>query len=458
MPTPSITNPMSTPTRTLGLFSTACVVIGAIIGVGIFFNPGKVAALVPSGSWALLAWTLAGMLALCGALAFAELGRRRHGQGAQYQILRDAFGPFAGFLFVFCNATAVQAGAIAVIAIICAENIAAVVLPPGQTLGASASLGLSIALIVAVTLANAAGVRWGSALQNATVIAKIAALLAIGALALLVSRPVTQEAAPPTTALSPLRGVLAALVPAFFAYGGWQHALWISGEVKDPRRTLPLAILIGTAIVVFVYLSANAAYLSLLGHAGVASSRTLAADAVASAWPGGVGRRAVAGAVAISAFGVLNAQLLSGPRLLAGMAADGRFFRAFAARTPTRGTPLAAILLLTGCALVLLLAFGKDADRLITGVVVVDGVFFALTALAIFILPSEGRPLPLARPAAALFILGELALLTGSTLDPGTYKAAYYGAAWIAAAAVLYFVAFHQRNNSSETNSEPHPR
>ncbi len=436
----------STPTRTLGLFSTAGIVIGAIIGVGIFLNPGKVAALVPSGSWALIAWALAGLLALCGALAFAELGRRSHGQGAQYQILRDALGPFAGFLFVFCNATAVQAGAIAVIAIICAENIGAVVLPSGQTLGANATLGLSVALILAVTLTNAAGVRWGSALQNFTVIAKVAALLAIGALALLVSRPDTPVAAPPATALSPLRGVLAALVPAFFAYGGWQHALWISGEVKDPRRTLPLAILIGTAIVVIVYLSANAAYLSLLGHAGVAGSRTLAADAVAAAWPGASGRRAVAGAVAISAFGVLNAQLLSGPRLLAGMAADGRFFRAFAART-TAGTPLAAILLLTGCALVLLLAFGKDADRLITGVVVVDGVFFGLTALAIFILPCDTTPLPLARPAAALFILGELALLTGSTLDPATYKAAYYGGAWITAAAVLYAVAFRTRSN-----------
>lgn len=448
-------NPAGVPARTLGLFSTACVVIGAIIGVGIFFNPGKVAALVPSASWALIAWTLAGLLALCGALAFAELGRRNHGQGAQYQILRDAFGPFAGFLFVFCNATAVQAGAIAVIAIICAENIAAVVLPAGQTLGAGASLGLSIALIVAVTLTNAAGVRWGSALQNATVIAKIAALLAIGALALLVSRPVTPDPAPPTTALSPLRGVLAALVPAFFAYGGWQHALWISGEVKEPRRTLPLAILLGTAIVVFVYLSANAAYLSLLGHAGVAGSRTLASDAVAAALPdrSAIARRAVAAAVAISAFGVLNAQLLSGPRLLAGMAADGRFFRAFAARTPTSGTPLAAILLLTGCALLLLLAFGKDADRLITGVVVVDGVFFALTALAIFILPADGRPLPLARPAAALFILGELALLTGSTLDPGTYKAAYYGAAWIAAAAVLYIAVFNTHSQANSPNA-----
>ncbi|QOI99307.1 MAG: amino acid permease [Phycisphaeraceae bacterium] len=427
------------PARVLGPFDAACVVVGAIVGVGIFFTPSRVASLSHSPTMALLAWAGAGAIALCGALAFAELGRRRHGPAAQYQILREAFGPLTGFLFVFCNATAVQAGAIGIISLICAHNLAAVASP--HPLADTHAALIAVALIAAVTLANLAGVRWGSRLQNITVVAKIGALLAIAAVAAMFTPTTAPDPAPPPTALSPLAGLLAALVPAFFAFGGWQHALWISGEVSRPAVNLPRAILGGTAVVLVVYLAANAAYLALLGHAGVAGSKALAADAVASVFPS-AGRRLVAAAVAVSAFGVLNAQLLSGPRLIAGLAADGRFIPAFA-RVNARGAPAGAILLLAGAALLLLFAAGADGiDRLLTGVVVVDGVFFIATAAALYRIPTFGCPLPLAALAAAAFIVGEVALLTGSTLDPAARSASLIGAAWIVAAALLYAAAF----------------
>lgn len=430
------------PPRTLGPFDAGCVVIGAIIGVGIFFTPSKVASLVPSPGLALAAWGLAGVLALAGALAFAEIGRRRTGQAAQYQALREAFGPLTGFLFVFCNATAVQAGAIGIIAVICAANLGAIVSP--EPLAKSWSMGLACGLIGLVTLANLAGVRWGSRVQNLTVVAKVGALAAIAALAAFAPRQTPPDHSTPAAALGRVAGLLAALVPAFFAYGGWQHALWISGEVREPARNLPRAILLGTLTVVVVYVGANAAYLSLLGHGGVAASKALAADAVAAAFPES-GRRFVAAAVALSAFGVLNAQLLSGPRLIAGMADDGRFFPAFSRRS-ARQVPAAAILLLSGAALLLLAAVGFDGiDRLLTGVVVIDGVFFAATALALFRLPASGRSLPFAKLAAGVFIVGELALLAGSTLDPATRSASIIGVFWIAAAALLYASAFRDK-------------
>ncbi|MBL9032782.1 MAG: amino acid permease [Phycisphaerae bacterium] len=439
---------MQQPARVLGPFDATCIVIGAIIGVGIFFNPAKVAAPVETPTLALACWGLGGLLALCGALAFAELGRRYHASGAQYEVLRDAAGPLPAFLYVFCNATAIQAGAIAVIAVVCAQNLAIAAGVPGSPLVVPAG----VALIVALVVANVAGVRWGSRIQNLTVVAKLLTLLAIIAIALTLApaRPATAPA-PPPSALPGVLGVLAGLVHTFFAYGGFQHALWIGGEVRDPRRNVPRAIVVGVLIVVAVYVLANWAYLRLLGHDGVAGSKGLAAEAVGAAWPGA--GRVVAGAVALSAFGVLNAQLLSGPRLVYGMARDGRFFRPFAALHPRFGTPVAAIVLLGVMAVALLLAAGfGGVDKLTTGVVFIDGVFFALTAASVLILrarrawpQAQGRAVPGATAAAAVFFVGELGLLTGAYLDPSTRSAAFIGVGWIVVAAGVYLVRFRSK-------------
>ncbi|MEZ6235709.1 MAG: amino acid permease [Phycisphaerales bacterium] len=484
------------PARVLGPFSAMSVVIGAIIGVGIFFTPSKVASLTGDGGLALLAWAIAGLIALCGALVFAELGARYHDSGAQYQILRDAYGPCPAFLFVFCNATAIQGGAVGIIAFICASNLVAIGLPTGQKADATLVLLVSCALIGSVIAANAWGARAGAGIQNATVVAKVLALVVIAALAAIWGgQDVLAGATPPAdpenipfehghagARLSPVAGVLAALVPAFFSYGGWQHALWISGEVREPRRNLPRAIIAGVVVVVLVYVLTAWSTMRLLGIDGVAGSTALAADAVGVVSPS-LGRRLIAGAVAVSAFGVLNAQLLSGPRLVYAMARDGRFFRAFG-RLTTRGTPGLAIGLIGGTGLVLLLVAGPGGvDRLLTGVVFIDGVFFALTGVALFVLrrrergrkeehqaasdsqsggEAPGRPsgaggvvagakterstrgfrVPLFPLVPALFVLGEVGVLIGSYLDPATLRAAIIGLGWIAVAAVMYVVWF----------------
>lgn len=452
------------PARVLSVFDATCIVIGAIIGVGIFFNPSGVVRLTGTGPLALLAWGVGGFIALCGALTFAALGRRYHASGAQYEVLRDAYGPLPGFLFVFCNATVIQPGAIAIISLICAQHL--IFALTGAEAHTGSAFATAAVLILALAGANIVGVRWGSRIQNLTVICKILTLLAVAAAAGFFSRGVPWTdirppvEAPMNEATRALVGVMAALVPAFFAYGGWQHALWISGEVRQPQRNLPRAIFFGVAIVVVVYLLANWAYLHLLGVQGVADSKALAAEAVRTVLPGS-GARLIAAAVGVSAFGVLNAQFLSGPRLLYGMAADGRFFAPFARLHPRFRTPTMSIVLLGGAGLVLLAAAGMQrqaVETLVNGVVAVDSVFFGLTGAAVFFLARRRRAQTVEQRqhAAALrslgypfipllFVVGEIGIVAGSLLNESNRAAALIGLAWIALAAVLYTVRFRGR-------------
>jgi basic amino acid/polyamine antiporter, APA family len=438
--------------RELSGVDATAVVIGAIVGVGIFFTPSRVAQLAGDSELALLTWGLGGLIAMLGALTFAELGALVPRAGGQYELLRDAYGSATGFVYVICNATATQAGAIGVIALVCVDNLAVAV--TGGVLGAWVTLGCAVAITAGIALANAAGVRWGARIQNLTVVAKLATLLAVATVAL-VAAPEQTDAIASSPAdqlrLSPIAAIAAALVPTLFTFGGWQQVLWIGGEVKQPERNLPVSIIVGVSIVVAVYLLVNWAYLALLGHAGVATSETLAADAVAVVF-GDPGRRAIAIAVSISALGVLNAQLLTGPRLLYALARDGRLWPLLGRVHATRGTPIPAIALLAGMAIVLLLVAGQDGvDRLLTGVVLVDGVFFTLTGLASLVLarrvPHAARPvrMPGFPFVPLVFGLSELAVVVGAWLDPEVRGAAAIGAAWIAGALILYLVRFNER-------------
>lgn len=430
------------------------MVVGAIVGVGIFFTPSRVAALAGSGELALWTWAVGGLVAVLGALTLAELGGMYPKTGGQYDILRDAYGPGVGFTYVFCNCTAVQTGAIAIIALVCVQN--ATVLFLGDSLAAGPTAGLAAGTIVALAVANAVGVRWGASIQNVTVFAKLLALLAVVAAAALLDLPEAPLESPVDSAPEPASGlgllaiVFAALVPALFSFGGWQQALWMGGEVRRPERWVPLAIIVGVCIVVVVYLATNWAYLRLLGHGGVASSQALAADAAAVIY-GDAGRRGIAAAVAVSALGVLNAQLLTGPRLVLALARDGRFFAPFSQVHAGRGTPIPAIMLMAGVALVLLFAAGRDGiDRLLTGVVFVDGVFFALTGLAPLLLgklkPRAQRPIraPGYPLVPLVFVAAEIGIVIGAYMDPQVREAAVIGALWILGAVALYVLRFRR--------------
>jgi basic amino acid/polyamine antiporter, APA family len=431
--------------RALGLWDATCVVVGAIVGVGIFFNPRDVAGITGSIGGSMLAWCVGGVVALLGALTFAELGRLRPVAGGQYHMLRDAFGRPAAFLFVFCNLTAVQAGGVAIISIVCAQNLGIVLhaTTPSEpwTLGMASLLGWSLVGV------NVIGVRSGAGLQNATVVLKLLAIAAVVALALLIPAGAGTTANPPAPLPITFASLFAGVTLTLFAYGGWQQALWMAGEVRSPSRTVPRAILYGVVIVVAVYLSVNWAYFELLGFTGVREARALAADAI-SVWSPGLGRRTAAAAVAISAFGVLNAQFLTGPRLTWAMAEDGSFFTPFARLNARFATPAWAIVLLGVIATALTLGLGlARTDLLTTGVVVVDAVFFALTGLALPILARRetGRGGGWRTMVALAFAVLELLAVVGSVLQKDVRLVALTGLGWIAAAAITWLVFFARR-------------
>jgi len=287
------------------------------------------------------------------------------------------------------------------------------------------------------------------------VFAKVGTLMMVGALAFFFT-PQSADGAVVTPASASPDGhwaklLFAALVPALFSFGGWQHALWIGGEIKNPKRNIPLSIVAGVVLVILVYLIANWAYFELLGYEGVATSKTLAADAVSRVLPS-TGSKLIAAAVAFSALGVLNAQLLSGPRLLCGMARDGRFFRVFARVHPRFKTPVPAISLVAVLGLVFAAGAGKDGvDRLLTGVVFVESPFFCLTALALVILrrraPDTPRPfrVPFYPVVPLGFFLLELAIIYGAFQVEDNRKAAWIGVCWIMATVCFYWFGFRSR-------------
>lgn len=445
----------SQPARVLGTFDATSVVIGAIIGVGIFFTPSQVASVAGSAQMAMIAWIVCGVIAMLGALTFAEIGGLYPINGGQYAALRDAFGKPVGFVFVFCNATGVQAGAIGIIALICAAHIGVAV--NGEAAAGWLQLGMAAALIVGLMVANGVGVRWGSGIQNITVIAKIITLVGIAIVAMRSPNPTP---APPTpeagaTAAGFVPILFASMIAAFFSFGGWQSALWVAGEVRRPQRTVPLAIVGGVAVVMVVYLAANWAYLHLLGYTGVVESDALASDAVATVWPG-FAERLIGAAVAVSSFGVLNSQLLSGPRLISGMAQDAAPIGIFARTHARLGTPLAAIGLLGGLALVLLLSIGENGlDRLLTGVVVIDSVFFALTGLSVIVLRRKRaeahRPVrvPGFPVVPALFSLMVFGLVVGSYVEPSVRITLLFALGWIITGALVYLALIHGKTHDA---------
>jgi basic amino acid/polyamine antiporter, APA family len=353
------------------------MVVGGIIGSGIFLNPAIVAQRVTTVGLTLAAWVLGGIVALIGAMAYAELGARRPVAGGGYVYLREACGRLPAFLYAWTLLLVIATGAIAAVAVTFASYTAALL-----GLGPAARVPLAIGAILLLSAVNYLGVKPGAMTQNALT------LLKLGALALLIVAGLT--AAPSPSAFEPLPrlaggGVVlalgAALVPVLFSYGGWQQTNFIAEELIEPERNLPRALLAGVSIVVLVYLLANVAYLKTLGISGLANSSAPAADAMEALF-GGRGRSLIAAGIAISTFGFLNLVILVSPRVYRAMAGDGLFFPSLARLHPRYRTPTAAILFQGGWAVILTLT-GRYAD-LLDYVVFGDWIFFGSTAATLF--------------------------------------------------------------------------
>lgn len=430
-PLPPGPAPSPAPDRVLGPVPATGVVIGAIVGVGIFFTPAKVAAVAGSAGGALGLWALGGAIALAGAFAFAEIGKRFPESGGELVALRRLWGPLPAFLFGWSLIGAIQTGVLALIALFGASNLAVALGGEwsGVQLRVAASAG--IALLAAV---NLAGVRSGAAIQTVTSAVKVGLLMLLAALATwaFASGHPPQPYSPPESGalFSAARPPwIAALAFTLFSYGGFHQVTWLGGEVRRPERTIPFAILLGVGIVVVGYLAANAAYFALLTPEAVAASDAVAADAVATVLPS-VGRLAAL-ALAISAFGIANSQVLTAPRAYFALARDGLFPRRLAQLHAQRGVPSLAILVQAVLAIAMLWLAGADAlDLLTTGVVFVDWVFHMIAAAGLLRAAAAARAG--AKLAAWVFLLGAGTGLGATFLDPSVRGASLIGCGWIA--------------------------
>jgi APA family basic amino acid/polyamine antiporter len=360
------------------------MVVGGIIGSGIFLNPALVAQRARTAGLTLGAWVLGGGIALLGALVFAELGARRPVAGGGYVYLRDAYGRLPAFLYAWTLLLVIATGAIAAVAVTFASYTAALV-----GVGPAARLPLAVGAILLLSAVSYVGVKPGVITQNVLTVLKLSALavLIVGGLTLSPPQPASEQLEPIAHG-GLLLAVGAALVPVLFAFGGWQQTNFVAEELIEPERNLPRALVAGVSIVVAVYLFANLAYLRTLGMAGLARSGAPAADAM-NALLGGPGRRLIAAGIAVSTFGFLNLVILVSPRVYQAMARDGLFFPSLARLHPRYRTPSAAILFQGAWAIILTLT-GRYGD-LLDYVVFGDWIFFAAVTSTVFVFRARER-------------------------------------------------------------------
>jgi APA family basic amino acid/polyamine antiporter len=379
--------------RDLGLFTCTLMVVGGIIGSGIFFTPAEVARGLPDGTWILGVWALGGLVALAGALTYAELGAMMPDAGGGYVYIRRAFGPLAAFLCGWMTLLLISTGALAAVAMGFAGYVARYV----DVTPIGGRLGVAVATILVLGATNYAGLRPGALVQNMLTVAKVVALgaLIVAGLALWVRVgapvPVANAPAPPPI----VGGFAAAFVAVLFTIGGWQQLNMVAGEIRRPEWTIPRALTLGIVVVIAIYLGANAVYVHVLGRDGLAASQAVAAD-TAVGLVGPIGGTLITVGAMLSILGFVNVVLLGNSRIPFAMARDGLFLKSAGLVHPRFGTPHVAIGIMVGWSIALLLLTQGDLGALLSGVVFADWIFFGLGGASVIVLrrtmPDAVRP------------------------------------------------------------------
>lgn len=361
--------------RRLGLFDATMIVMGGIIGAGIFMNPSVVARQVHTPATILLPWIIGGVIALAGAFVYAELADRKPDVGGQYAYIRDAFHPMVAFLYGWALLLVTQTGGMAAVAMTFAAYFREL-----TGAGLTTSL-LAVTTLLVLTAINCIGVRAGSNVQSGLMVLKIVAvalLVVAGATA-----PGAQATVAPEEARAPIAAIAAAMVPVLFAYGGWQTASFVSGEMRAPRRDLPRALLIGVLGVVVLYVAVNVVCVHALGAEGLAATSTPASEVMRRVL-GNAGARWIAAGITVSTVGFLSQGMLTAPRVYFAMARDGVFFRAVGLVGTRSRAPIVAIGVQGIWASVI--ALSGRYEQILNYVVALDAVFFGLTGAALLVL------------------------------------------------------------------------
>jgi len=439
---PDNTAPPPALARRLGLASLTALVVGEVIGVGIFLTPAGMARTLGSPFWLLVAWLIVGAMALIGALCYGELAARLPEAGGGYVYLRRAYGPVVAFLYGWKCMLVMDPGITAALAVGLASYVGYVV-----TLSAVGMKAVALGAVLALAAVNIVGVRFGARLMQWLTVLKVGALLLIAVLAVVLERGSWSNFMPFVAQRAgsvPLPGALApALVGAFFAFGGWWEISKLGGEAQDPERTVPRALALGVAVITAVYILTSAVFLYLVPVERVTSGETFAAQA-GEALFGPAGGRVFAGIVIVAVLGSILGLLMALPRAYFAMARDGLFFKAVAAVHPRFGTPARAIALQAALAslLVLLGNFGQ----IVSYFIFITVLFVGLTVAAVFVLRrregaarayrTPGYPVT---PVIFLLVAGLLFLLAKSSP-----MQAAWGAGIVALGIPGYFAVFRR--------------
>jgi APA family basic amino acid/polyamine antiporter len=400
--------------RRLGVFDATMLVMGGIIGSGIFMNPYVVARQVHTPALILGAWVLGGLIALAGAFVYAELAALRPEVGGQYAYLRDAFHPAAAFVYGWGLLLVTQSGGMAAVAVTFSRYVA-------EMLGLGGGEGaIAVFVLAALTVINCLGVRAGATVQNALMVTKIVAIAGLVIVGFLLVSPASPGPhpvldRPPSFTLVSAMG--AALIPVLFAYGGWQTSSFVAAELRRPERDLPRGLMLGVAGVILLYLAVNAVCLRALGADGLAGTTT-PATAVMRRALGERGAGLIAVAITVSTLGFLSQGILTAPRVYYAMAEDGVFFRAVGFLHPRTLVPVVAIALQGLVAAII--ALSGRYEQILNYVVSVDFIFFGATGASLFVFRRRQGPAATFRtpghPVTTLFFSASCFLVVINTV------------------------------------------
>lgn len=418
--------------RDLGIWGAAAIVVGTVIGSGIFLVPSPMIKNVGSTVMLFGVWIAGGLLSLFGALSYAELAAALPEAGGEYVYLREAYGPLWGFLYGWTQMWVAKSGSIATLATAffiylanfrpeLAGVLTVIPLPlgeNGQPLEIRYGQILAMGVIAVLALINYFGVKVGGHFQIVITIIKVSLITGIIVIGLGTGHGDTSHFSQSTTAIGGITGFFAALVAALWAYDGWNNVSMVSSEIRNPQRNLPLALILGTLAVIVIYLLANVAYFYVLSPAEVAGTERVASEMMRRILGAG-GANAVSIAAMISIFAALNGSILAGSRVPYAMARDGRFFRKVATVHPVHRTPSVSILALSAWASLLVLS-GRY-DQLYTYVIFASAILYGMATASVIVLrykrPDMPRPYKtIGYPFVPITFVIAIACLVASTL------------------------------------------
>jgi basic amino acid/polyamine antiporter, APA family len=433
-PESSTTNRLS---RVLGFRDIILLIIGTVIGSGIFLVPGAVMRpLGNSVTLAMLAWIAGGVLSLLGALTYGELSAMKPEAGGLYIYIRDCFGPFFAFLFGWTLFFVISAGSVATLAVAFSNYLGEFV-----PLNVTAAKVVSVLVIAVIAIINVYSTRGSANVQNVTTAIKVTAIFLMAAALLMFGRNPGAGTSIHLSASGYASGFGLAMISVLWAYEGWQYATFSAGETINPQRNFPLAFLAGSAALIGIYLFANIGYLAALGTQGVSDSNRVAATAVSTVI-GPTAAKVVALTIMISMFSAANSIILTAPRVYYAMANDGLFFRSLSVVHPRFGTPAFAVI--AAAIWSAILAASGTFEQLLTYVVFIGWIFYALAAASVFVYrkrnPGAERPykVPGYPVTPIVFIVAAVALVANTVISQP--RRAAVGLAIVLAGAPVYAI------------------